>query len=91
MYLLLLISFTNFRHSHSPTDACLIHSKSFHCSLHPVKARTLPNKVNTQPMGHINWNSLKDRNIENEPRTKICDVTSVLVEGKDDKKENRKS
>lgn len=71
MYHFLLTSFRKFRHSHSPTNTCLIHSKSFHCSLHSVKARTLPNKVNTQPMGHINRNSLQDRNVANELRTQI--------------------
>lgn len=45
--------------SNSPTDTCLIHSKSFHCPLHPIKASTLPDKIHTESMVQINRNSLK--------------------------------
>lgn len=42
-----------------PTDTSFIHCKSFHGPLHPIKACTLPHKVNTETMIHINRNSLQ--------------------------------
>lgn len=41
-----------------PTNTCFINCKSFHRSLHPIKACTLPHKINTEPMIYINRNSL---------------------------------
>ena len=44
-----------------PTNTCLIDSKGFHSSLHPIKACTFPDKINTEPMVNINRNPLKTR------------------------------
>ena len=66
-----------------PTNTCFIHSKSFHCPLHPIKTCALPHKINAKTMVDVNRNPLKKKlSIRTNDSCHLKKICSTKVYGK---------